>query len=364
MTPPFPWNKLDAVELPDSFSGGYGPLSTIMVMQGIFGVTPEEGGFMSLVELFSHEIAHQWWGNFVAPGAGDSVWVSEGFAEFSSKLHSEHWAGHRWGFVRNGMTYTYGVPQTNDNAITDPLVAVNPYYFYIVYNKGSFVVDMLRHELGEEAFFQIFHEYTDLYGEDLATVDEFQALAEDVTGEDLGWFFDQWLRDTGVPRATLTMGREETPDGTTLHLSVTQDPESWFRFTLPLTLHCTDGSAELREVSVDGPSVEAEVQGCPSQVSRVDPDPERRLLRKLNTGGSADVNLDGVADAADLLDMAWYHGRNILFTNQQGNSWFYPNWGYRDLADINGATPQKPDGLVDMLDVDLLVALIELSDDR
>lgn len=361
---PFPWNKLDAVELPDSFSGGYGPLSTIMVAQGIFGVLPSEGGFGSVVSLFSHEIAHQWWGNFVAPGGMGSVWVSEGFAEFSSKLHDEVWSGSRWGFVRNGMSYAYGVPQTDDNAIADPLVAVNPNYFNIVYNKGSFVLDMLRHEVGEEAFFEAFHVYTDLYGQDLATVDEFQAIVEGIVGEDLAWFFDQWLHDTGVPRGSLTMEREELVEGTQLRLTMTQAPESWFRFTLPLKVHCLDGGAEEHRIFVDAAEFEAELVACPSQVVRVDPDPDRRLLRRFNSGGAADVNLNGEADAADLLDMAWYYGRDIVFTNQHGNSWFYPNWGYRDLADLNGSTPGKPDGLVDLLDVDLMVALIEMAGAR
>lgn len=357
----FPWNKLDAVELPDTFSGGYGPLSTIMVMQGMFAIPPSEGGFWSVVNLFSHEIAHQWWGNFVAPGGNDSVWVSEGFAEFSAKLHNEQWSGSRWGFVNNGMSYTYGVPQTNDNAIADPLVAVNPHYFNIVYNKGSFVVDTLRHEIGDQAFFEAFEAYTDAYGENLATVDEFQAVVEDVVGEDLTWFFEQWLHETGVPRAALTADREEREEGTLLSLHVDQDPDAWFRFTLPLRLHCADGSAEDHAVFVDAPDFEAALTACPSQVVRTDPDPERRLMRRLSSGGTADVNLDGVADAADLLDMAWYYERNIVFTNQHGNSWFYPNWGYRDLADINGPTPEKADGRVDLLDVDLLVAIIELA---
>jgi hypothetical protein len=357
----FPWNKLDAVELPDSFSGGYGPLSTIMVMQGMFGIPPSEGGFWSVVNLFSHEIAHQWWGNFVAPGGNDSVWVSEGFAEFSSKLHDEQWSGSRWGFVSNGMSYTYGVPQTADNAIADPLVAVNPQYFNIVYNKGSFVVDTLRHEIGDDAFFEAFHAYTDMYGENLATVDEFQAVVEGVVGADLSWFFDQWLHRTGIPRAAITADREEREDGTLLTLRVVQDAEAWFYFTLPLRVHCVDGTAEDHAVFVDAQEFEAAVTACPSQVVRTDPDPDRRLMRRFSSGGGADVNLDGEADAADLLDMAWYYERNIVFTNQHGNSWFYPNWGYRDLADINGPTPEKADGRVDLLDVDLLVALIELA---
>ena len=356
---PFPWNKLDAVELPDDFGGGYGPLSTVMVVQWLFGIPPTEGGFWSVVNLFSHEIAHQWWGNFVAPGANDSVWVSEGFAEFSSKLHTEHWSGARWGFVSNGMSYTYGVPQAEDGAIADPLTVVNKHYFNIVYNKGSFVVDMLRHELGDETFFDIFHSYTELFGQDLATVDEFQAVAEDVSGQDLDWFFDQWLRDVGVARAALTMDREETPDGTLLTLKVTQNQEASFRFTLPLRTHCGDGGAELHQVHVDTWDFEAAFLACPSRVVRVDPDPDRRVLRRFGSGGTADVNLDGEADAADLLDMAWYYQRNIIFTNQEGHSWFYPNWGYRDLADLSGPTPEKPDGRVDMTDVDLLAALIE-----
>jgi len=358
---PFPWNKLDAVELPDTFSGGYGPMSTIMVMEAMFGIPPSEGGFWSVVNLFSHEIAHQWWGNFVAPGGNDSVWISEGFAEFSAKLHNESWSGSRWGFVNNGMSYTYGVPQTNDNAIADPLAAVNPHYFNIVYNKGSFVLDTLRHEIGDAVFFEALTAFTDLYGENLATVDEFQAVAEDVLGEELGWFFDQWIHRTGVPKAALHADREERDDGTLLRLGVDQDPEAWFRFTLPLRIHCVDGSAEDHRVFVDAPEFEVDVTACPSQVVRVDPDPDRRLMRRLSSGGTADVNLDGEADAADLLDMVWYYERNIVFTNQHGNSWFYPNWGYRDLADINGPTPEKADGRVDLLDVDLLVAIIELA---
>jgi len=155
------------------------------------------------------------------------------------------------------------------------------------------------------------------------------------------------------------MTREESTEGTMLRLGVSQAPDAWFRFSLSLAVQCGDGSSEERVVFVDAADFEAELVACTAGVVRVDPDPDRRIIRRFSSGGTADVNLDGEADAADLLDMAWYYQRNIVFTNQQGQSWFYPNWSYRDLADINGPTPEKPDGLVDMLDVDLLVALIE-----
>ncbi|MBM4371442.1 MAG: hypothetical protein FJ098_07290, partial [Deltaproteobacteria bacterium] len=325
----------------------------------LFGVRSDEGGFYGVVDLFSHEIAHQWWGNLVAPGASDSVWLSEGFAEFSSKLHSEQRTGSRWGFMANGMSYVYGVPAADDSAIADTLTLINPHYVTIEYSKGSCVLDMLRHELGEGIFFELLQAYAERFGEGLATVADFEALAAEVSGQDLAWFFEQWLHRTGYPRATLGVerGSQATEGGLLLH--VDQDPASFFRFTLPLRARCADGETEWVQAPVDAASVSVTLTACGGAVRGLDPDPERRLLRRFSTGMSPDINLDGSSDAADLLDMAWYYGRDIVFDGRDGGSWFWPNGSYRDLADLTGPTPEKPDGRVDMTDVELLVALLE-----
>jgi hypothetical protein len=342
---PYPWSKLDVVEIGNSFGGGYGPLSSIFMLSWVFQMPADHpaGAFVS--ELVSHELGHQWWGNLVSIWSPDSIWLSEGFAEFSSCLFDEVTEGRRGQFVRNGLIYQYQVPQAADKPITHYQVYMSEYYQPIMYQKGSFILDMLRFELGDDTFFAAMQHFVANFGYAFAHVSDFAAAVEESSGQDLGWFWDQWLYGHGHPGFVVSATR--TTEGVTLRLEQTQT-EQTFTMRLPVRVLTAGAEAQLSSVSVDGASVEADVSftGEPLLVSI---DPDRRQLRRLALANPADANLDGSVNGLDVIRFASGMQRNLVHGTDQGD-YFYPNANYPDFLDL------AFDGKVDQADWELFAA--------
>ncbi len=149
-----------------------------------------------------HEIAHQWFGNAVTEADWDDVWLSEGFATYFTLLFIEHAYG-RDEFVR-GLE---GSRQT-----VRAFAEKNPGYTIVhrnlrrmedvtsshTYQKGSWILHMLRGVVGDEAFQRGIRSYYQRHFNGNATTADFRRAMEEAAGRDLEWFFDQWLYKPGT----------------------------------------------------------------------------------------------------------------------------------------------------------------------
>lgn len=143
----------------------------------------------------AHELAHQWWGDLVTCTNFHHIWINEGFATFSEALYwGEKYGEHAYHSHMASKDFTYtGSIYRNDTT------SVNSIFNYIVYGKGAWVLHMLRHVTGDDAFFQILADYREAYKFKHASTEDFQGVAESVYGESLEWFFDPWIYGTGRP---------------------------------------------------------------------------------------------------------------------------------------------------------------------
>ena len=168
--------------------------------------------------LRAHELAHQWWGIGVRPASYHDAWLSEGFANFCALWYLQAGrkdadtylatlSGWRDALLQN-RRFLLGAGQeagpvwlggrTNSSTTEDD-------YSVVVYKKGAWVLHMLRNLLldlgtGDETRFRsLLHDFHEAHRNGYATTGEFQAAAEAATGEDLGWFFAQWVYGTHVP---------------------------------------------------------------------------------------------------------------------------------------------------------------------
>lgn len=141
------------------------------------------------VNIFVHELAHQWFGNSVTPKTWKDIWLNEGFATFAEWIYLEE-SGKR---TQKDLLSPRLVLEKNPHILEGPLYGSEDLFTLAVYIKGAWVLRMLRHEMGDEIFFETLNEYykTHRYGN--VSTNDLQKLLEKKTGRDFKKFFEQWV---------------------------------------------------------------------------------------------------------------------------------------------------------------------------
>jgi aminopeptidase N len=153
--------------------------------------------------LVAHEIAHQWFGNSITETDWDDVWLSEGFATYFTHLFTEHYSGRDAmidGLLRDrNVVFTFEKANPTLAVVHDNLSDMTRVLNRLVYQKGAWVLHMLRAQLGTDTFWAGIREYYRTYRNGSATTADLERIMEHVSGQNLSWFFRQWLYRAGSP---------------------------------------------------------------------------------------------------------------------------------------------------------------------
>lgn len=199
---PFRFPKLSIVEVDDWVAGrnvlAVASPSFIMVKRFAFETTDK---FNQVQSILPHEIAHQWWPSTVFVGQDDIAFLSEGLCEYSAKLYDEASGA---ATLRDSLGHhplLRSLIMRVSNGKDMPLhqkadLRTLPTH----YLKASYVHDMLRHIVGDSVFFRLCKEFARRFNLKPAALSDFQHLAEELSGKELTWFFDQWVNGKGIPR--------------------------------------------------------------------------------------------------------------------------------------------------------------------
>jgi hypothetical protein len=158
-----------------------------------------------------HELAHQWWGDMITCGSWHDIWLNEGWASYAEALYYLEVMG--WSHYRsymNNMAYRGG----GTIYVEDTTDVWSIFDGNLSYDKGAWVVHMLRGVLGEEAFFDgvdAYYHSAHQYGS--ATTEDFKNVFEAATGVELDWFFDEWIYGTYVPHYRYSYGSVPSDTG-------------------------------------------------------------------------------------------------------------------------------------------------------
>jgi aminopeptidase N len=241
---PFAYEKLANIQS-NSVSGGMEAASAILYSES--SVVGDRNYRWRNVVI--HEIAHQWFGNAVTEYDWDDVWLSEGFATYFTLLFIEHEYGHD--------AFMTGLADSKKSV--DVFHKENPAYRIVhdslkdmsqvtsshTYQKGSWILHMLRGLMGEEAFWKGIRSYYKTHMNGNATTADFRVAMEEASGRDLKTFFDQWLYKPGA----LTLNGSWVYDSKTKEIKVTleqvQTDGSFFKMPVQVAVYIPGSKSPL-----------------------------------------------------------------------------------------------------------------------
>jgi len=251
----------------------------------------------------AHEMAHQWWGIGVEPAGERDTWLAEGFSDFAGLWYMQRSLKDNDRFFRQLDEWRKTIRARSAHAPpialgTRALESGTPEdYQTIVYNKGAWVLQMLRNlmldlrTMNEDAFNAMMREFYTQYRGRQATTQDFQRVVEKHLRGAMGWFFDQWVYGTAIPTYGFSWRAERASEGYTVRVRVRQEnvPES-FGMPVPLLIEFRDGSQALVRVNVRGPLTTRDL--------RVPVEPKRLELNALHSV-LADVRVESWSDERD-----------------------------------------------------------------
>jgi aminopeptidase N len=237
---PFSYEKLANVQS-NSVSGGMEAASAIFYSEG--SVTGDRSVRWRNVVI--HEIAHQWFGNAVTESDWDDVWLSEGFATYFTLLYIEHAYG-RDEFLEGleasrRRVIAFDKEHPDYRVVHDNLSDMSQVTTGQIYQKGAWILHMLRGMIGDDAFWSGIRSYYRAHQDGHATTADFRGEMERASGRDLRVFFDQWLTRGGLVR--LDGDWSYRADSGTLAIRLTQrDPARTFSLPLQVGVYSTGSS--------------------------------------------------------------------------------------------------------------------------
>lgn len=233
---PYAYRKLANVQSKTRFGGMENAGNIFYFENSVTGKQERE-------DLIAHEIAHQWFGNMASEANWHHVWLSEGFATYCTDLYWES----RYGWeafaerIQEEREEVIGFAQTKlapvvDTTITDYMQLLNTNS----YQKGAWVLHMLRQKIGNEAFWKGLRLYYDRFQGKNALTEDLQAVMEEVSKQDLATFFRQWIYYPGFPELSVVWNYDVT--NKTAEVEVSQRQGALFQFPLQIGLIDEEGT--------------------------------------------------------------------------------------------------------------------------
>lgn len=201
---PYPWNKYDQIVIPQFQYGG---------MENVTATSQNDAEILhpawsepqaNSVGLMAHELGHQWYGDLLTTRRWGDVWLNEGFATFMEQVFREADAG-----VDEAAMDRLGAQEQTIDAdrrgrrpivwnrwVNDP---IEVFFSGHIYPKGATILQMLRHQLGDDLFWKAMNHYTTSHAYNNVVTDDLRKAFEETTGRDYKTFFDQWVYGAGFP---------------------------------------------------------------------------------------------------------------------------------------------------------------------
>lgn len=252
----FPYNKYDqTIVARFQFGGMENITATTMADSEIF-FGDFEFGRSIVTDLVSHELSHSWFGNLVTCRNWAELWLNEGFATYMEAVYREHKFG--------PDDYLRKVQIDADEFLANDASTSRRHGLYnlraaevdklfdtaaVTYNKGGVVLHMLREQVGTENFWKAVNAYLNKHKFGIVGSEDLKMAMEDASGQDLDWFFDQWVYHSGAPRLSVTSRYSSAKKTISITVAQTQKADELVPavFRLPLEFSVNTPAGEVNK---------------------------------------------------------------------------------------------------------------------
>ncbi len=251
---PYPWDKYDQAVVADFVAGGMENTTLTILTDGTLHTDATENVRSSQM-LVAHELAHQWFGDYVTCKDWSHLWLNEGFATYYEDLYDGH---------KNGRdSLLYGLYRTARGIVSrggdeKPIVTrryerADEQFDYRTYGKAGWVLHMLRSQLGETLYRRVVRTYLERHALGVAVTEDLRAVIEELSGRPFERFFDQWLYHGGCPQLKVSYSWSEADKLAKITVEQTQaGDEGATVFHLPTQVRFSWGDRSVdRDILID-----------------------------------------------------------------------------------------------------------------
>ncbi len=352
----FPWDKYNQVVVRDYVSGAMENSSA-----SLFGEFMQRDARQLLdqnyEEYIAHELFHQWFGDLVTCESWANTTLNEGFATYGEYLWNEHKYGRDFADIylqKDLNDYLREAKGKQVDLIRFQYDNNEDLFDRHSYDKGGCIIHMLRKYVGDDAFFASLHNYLENNKFKTVEAHQLRLAFEEVTGEDLNWFFNQWFFNKGNPKLDITYGWDEIKKEASISIIQQQDLKISPLYKLPVDIDIyEDGNKRHERIIIDLEKQTFNFK-CNSKPSLINFDAEKMLIATKTDHHTEEEWIELFNDGKlylDRFEALQHFGKEIKAGSPQAaiitKALVDPNWKIRNIAIRNSkAILQSKDSLI------------------
>ena len=229
----YPWAKYSQIVVDEFVSGAME--NTTATIFGNFMI--EKSYWYSDFDremVIAHELSHHWFGNYVTCESWANTVLNEGFATYSEYLWTENEYGKDKAELIFADELSYCFSNKKDKVVNYHYHRNDDMFGYNSYQKGAWILHNLRNYVGDQAFFEAIKIYLNKFAYKATEIHDLRLCFEEVTGEDLNWFFNQWYFGAGYPYLEIKKEFDESQNVVNVTIKQLQDTKKMPLYTLPI----------------------------------------------------------------------------------------------------------------------------------
>jgi aminopeptidase N len=242
----FPWAKYAQIVGRDYVSGAMENTTATLHQESAYQNARELTDGNGWESTVAHELFHQWFGDLVTAESWSNITVNESFANYSETLWDEYKHGKDAGDAQNYndmMGYLQPGNEKKD-LVRFHYADKEDVFDGVSYNKGGRILHMLRNYVGDDAFFKSLNNYLTTNKFKPGEAGQLRLAFEEVTGQDLNWYWNQWYYGSGHPELKIDYNYDDAAGKATVIIEQTQKSDKMFR--LPIAIDVYNGAAKKR----------------------------------------------------------------------------------------------------------------------